>query len=110
MHPGQMDRNIEIMRRTDSPLDRFGEAPKEAVVVWTAYAGRRQTSGREFLAAGEVTPEKIAVFMTRWIDIQPPLTAGDLVRCDGQTWDILEVRELGRRAGLELKCKALGEP
>lgn len=99
MRPGTMDRIINIQRKTVTGTDPYGGE----IVTWgnlaTVFAEVRQQGGREFLAAQQMIASKRVVFYLRWI---PGLTVIDRVEHDGVIHDIEEVREIGRRDGVEL--------
>jgi SPP1 family predicted phage head-tail adaptor len=65
----------------------------------TVWARVIQQTGREFFALSAIQAETRVVFHLRFIE---GMTTEDRVDYDGQLHDIHEVRELGRRAGLEL--------
>ncbi|ALR22075.1 hypothetical protein ATN00_18950 [Sphingobium baderi] len=97
-----MDRRITLQRYTETR-----NAYNEVVMTWadlaTVYAEVRQQGGREFLAAAQETASKRVVFFIRWY---PGLTTADRIFYDGRLHNIVEVREIGRRDGVELHTVA----
>ena len=104
MRAGDMDRRITIQERIT------GESPSgEPIITWedvgTVWAQVQQQSGREFFAAQQVISERRVVFRLRWLD---GITVLHRVIYDDREHDIHEVRELGRREGIELHTTASG--
>jgi SPP1 family predicted phage head-tail adaptor len=99
-----MDRRVSIERDTTVPDDYGNEIPTwtEMANVWAAV---QQESGREFIQASAVTPERRVVFRIRWME---GITTAHRVTYDGRHHNIHEVRELGRREGIELHTIATG--
>lgn len=102
MRAGDIDRRITIERFTQtqapdgSPIETW--AP-----LGTVWAKVDQQGGREFFATAQEVSERKVVFRIRWIE---GLTVLDRVMCDGAEHDIVEVRRLGRKEGVELHCTA----
>lgn len=104
MRAGDMDRRITIQERHET------ESPSGApIITWedvaTVWAEVQQQGGREFFAAVQVVSERRVVFRLRWLD---GITVLHRVIYEDREHDIAEVRELGRRAGLELHTTASG--
>jgi SPP1 family predicted phage head-tail adaptor len=99
---GGLDRRVTLQRFTEEQ-DEYGEP----IMVWmdlaTVFAEVRQQGGREYLAAASTVAEKRVVFSIRWY---PDLTVLDRVSYDGVLHNIAEVREIGRRDGVELHTVA----
>lgn len=104
MRAGKLDRKVDIERLTQAP-DEYG-VPQE---TWTNVATLRaqlvQASTEEFIRAHGASSESVVIFRTRFLT---GVTVADRVIHDSQTFDIKEVKEIGRRRGLELRCLALG--
>ena len=102
MRAGGLYRRVTLRRKTVTYDEYGGE-----IVTWndlaTVFAEVRQQSGREFIAAAQVQAERLVVFFIRWF---PGLTVLDRVSYAGTLHDIAEVREIGRRDGVELHTVA----
>ncbi len=98
MRAGGLDRRVTIQRFTETQ-DPYGEP----ILTWsdlaTVFAEVRQQGGREYLAAATLIDETRVVFYIRWY---PGLTPLDRVIYGGRLHNIKEVREIGRRDGVEL--------
>lgn len=104
MRAGGMDRRITLERFTTIE-DELGGEIQEWTTLATVWAEARQQGGKEFLAADTTNAVRRVVFFLRWL---PGLTVLDRVSYDGRNHDIEEVREIGRRDGVELHTVAAG--
>lgn len=104
MRAGIMDRRITVQHYTTVDDGYGNEIPTWADLA-TVWASVQQESGREFIQASAITPERRVVFRIRWID---GITTTHRVIYEGRQHDIHQVREIGRREGLELHTTATG--
>lgn len=102
MKAGKLDRLI-LLQRSTSTNDDLGSVVQSWAPVATLRAQLIQSSTTEFLQGAGTQGEAVAVFRTRWLD---GVMVRDRVLHEGIAHDIKEVKELGRRAGLELRCVA----
>lgn len=101
MRAGNLDRRITI-QTVGTIVDDYGrEVPGGTVDLATVWASMQQQGGREFIAADAVQAERKVVFRLHYVS---GLDEAMTVLHDGMEYDIREVRELGRRQGLELHC------
>ncbi|MEA3541068.1 MAG: phage head closure protein [Pseudomonadota bacterium] len=101
MRAGALDRRVTIQRAT---LEDDGYGSVEVWADWlTVSAQIVQQGGREFLAAAQVQAVVRVLFRLRWIE---GVSVLDRVVYDNRLHNIQEVRELGRREGLELMTVA----
>jgi len=101
MRAGKLDNTIEIMRHTWIDDDYGGQVPGPTVVLATLRAQIIQASTEEFYRAWGASSETAIVFRTRWFD---DVTVADKVRHDGVEFNIKEIKPIGRRRGLEIRC------
>ncbi|MEO9340466.1 phage head closure protein [Mesorhizobium sp. SB112] len=104
MRAGKLDKTITIDRFT-STVDDYGTVIEDWTTVATVRAQIIQASTEEFMRSFGVSTETAVVFRIRNID---GLTTADRVIYGGRQHDIKEVKELGRREGLDLRCVAQG--
>jgi len=101
MQSGDMDARITLRQRAVA-RDAFGGEQ----VTWSEWARpwakRVELSGREYLAAKQVTPEVVRKYVILW---RPGVTESMTVEADGQVWDIQRLQEIGRRQWLEITVK-----
>lgn len=102
MKAGPLDRRATIQRKTVI-VDDYGGETETWTDLRTLSAQVVQQSGREFLAAAQTQAEQRVLFRTRWIG---GVNVLDRVIYDGRPHNITEVKELGRREGLELMTVA----
>lgn len=99
----KLDRTITLERRTEA-LDDFG-TPTEAWAPIATLAAQRLTNGsREFVRAYGQAEEGEAVFRVRFV---AGITTADRVTYEGEELELVEIVELGRRAGLDLRTRTL---
>ncbi|MEH2542815.1 head-tail adaptor protein [Bradyrhizobium sp. AZCC 1699] len=103
MRAGQLDRSIELQSRATG-LDLYGTV----IDVWTTFATVRaqvlqyDTSNRE---GARTTTDTMITFRIYFLD---SLTLENRVLCNGQAFKIQKIREIGRRAGLDLVVERVG--
>jgi SPP1 family predicted phage head-tail adaptor len=107
MRAGKLDRVITIERQGPAENDGYGNPlPGQ---TWTLIATMRaqiiQATTEEFMRAWGVSSEMAIVFRTRFVD---DVRLADRVTYDGRQHDIKEVKELGRRRGLEIRTARIG--
>jgi head-tail adaptor len=105
MQAGQMDRRVRFERAT---LTDDGVAMTE---VWAPHgapiwAAKAEISDGERWRAGEVAAHVTTRFRVRWSAFAAGITAKDRLVCEGRTFDITGVKEIGRREGLEFTAAA----
>jgi SPP1 family predicted phage head-tail adaptor len=102
MKAGALDRRVTLQRKT-IVQDDYGEEEEVWTDLATVSAQVVQQSGREFLAAEQIQAEMRVLFRIRWFE---GLTVLDRVSYGGRLHNIQEVKELGRREGVELMTVA----
>lgn len=105
MKAGALPERLTIERFAGTGRNDLGEA----VETWTALRQMRaqlaeQTDGESAEGAGDVAATNLT-FRMRYV---AGVTVADRIAYAGRAFDILEIRELGRRGGLEIRCTARG--
>jgi head-tail adaptor len=105
MNPGDLDRRIQFQR---SRLFDNGLAFAE---VWEdhgfpVWASKSDISDGEKFAAREVAASITSRFRIWWSSFSSELTPKDRLVCEGRTYDIVGIKEIGRREGLEITAAA----
>ncbi|WP_102960215.1 phage head closure protein [Mangrovicella endophytica] len=106
MRAGKLDRLITI--------DAYGPGVPDggggSIPSWTPIATLRAQiitlSTEEFLRSYGESSETAIVFRTRFVE---GIQTSSRVTYDGRRFNIKEVKELGRRQGLELRCEETGK-
>jgi SPP1 family predicted phage head-tail adaptor len=101
MDARRLDRRITIRERVGTPDGAGGET-----VTWTAratvYADRRDVSAREQMLSQQMVATGSVVFRIRY---RSDVVLTDSILCDGISYDIQSIAEIGRREGLEILAK-----
>lgn len=105
MRAGKLDKQILIKRETVT-LDAFGVPTGSLSTLHTLRAQIITASTDEAIRAYGESTEVLTVFRTRFRD---DILLSDLVEYDGREHNLIEIKELGRRKGLELRTIARGE-
>lgn len=103
MRAGRLDRRIVIQEKTADTSDPYGGVSYTWADVATVWAQLLEERTQEFLR-GEIgtTRESARAFRIRW---RPGVNVGQRVMYGGEPHDIESVAEIGRRRGLELRCR-----
>ena len=104
MRAGKLDKTIVIERRGET-VNEYGTVAEGWAPVATVRAQVIQQSTDEFLKGAGTTGQTAIVFRVRHRD---DLMLEDRVTYQGQVFDMKEIKELGRRDGLDLRCIAGG--
>lgn len=102
MRAGKLDRIITV-QRFESTVDDYGTPVETWTDVATVRAQKVQASTEEFIEGQGATDDTVIIFRTRWLD---GVTNADRVVHDGENFNVMETKEIGRRKGLELRCEA----
>jgi SPP1 family predicted phage head-tail adaptor len=100
MRAGQLTHWITIEKASDA-IDDFG-VPQPS---WTIHADVKaqvvRQSSEEFVKSYGLSAENRVIFRIRYL---PEVTTANRVVFGDLRFDIIEVKELGRRKDLELRC------
>ncbi len=102
MRAGKLDKTIRI-KSTTWVDDGFGGQIPTTTYRENLRAQVVEASTDEYIRAAGISTERIAIFRTRFID---GVTLIDKVEYDGLEYDLKQIKEIGRRRGLELRCEA----
>jgi SPP1 family predicted phage head-tail adaptor len=102
MRAGTLDRVVTIQRASEA-RDALGVVTTTWATLATLRAALVQASTAEFLQAAGLHGEAAVIFRTRFL---AGVTVRDRVLFEGVAHDIKEVKEIGRRHGLELRTVA----
>ena len=102
MRAGRLDRRVTIQTRTLT-RNSYGEQVETWADDDTVWGERFDLRGREFFAARQVSADVTTRFRLRY---RTGLTVLHRLVCDGVTYDIHQVSEIGRRQGLEILASA----
>ena len=110
MRAGSLDRRITFQKNT--PAQSSSGFPVESwadqFTVWAGLTWQRNRSAERFRDP-QIAGESAVVFRVRWSADTRAITSEWRVRYDGRTYDIIDLRELGRREGLEIEATVRSE-
>lgn len=101
MRAGTLDRTITI-QAFSSTVDDYGTPVETWADFATVRAALIQASTEEYLRGYGETDTLVVIFRIRWLD---GVTAQHRIVYEGRNLNIREVKEIGRRQGLELRCE-----
>lgn len=104
MRAGKLDTAIAI-ERGDWVSDEYGQTEWTFTPIATLRAQVIQQNTEEFMRGWGNAVESVTVFRTRWIE---DLQITDRIKFNNISMGIIEVKPLGRRRGLEIRCKVSG--
>ncbi|NTA48028.1 phage head closure protein [Agrobacterium tumefaciens] len=100
MRAGKLDRSITVQSFT-STVNDYGTPIETWTDVATVRAQIIQSSTEEFLTSG-ATDETVIIFRTRYFGAVAPKSR---IIFEGEEYNVREVKEIGRRKGLDLRCE-----
>ncbi|WP_439374942.1 phage head closure protein [Bradyrhizobium sp. DASA03120] len=104
MKAADLDRVIQIQRRA-AGLDLYGTPVETWALVATMRAQLLQHATDDKEGARGHTTDAVRIFRTRWLD---GVSLENRVTYDGQQYQITQIKELGRRRGLDLTVEKVG--
>lgn len=103
---GKFDRIITIERAT-TIVDEYGTPQRTWAEIFKVYAQMLQQSTSTAMLKGYgEDAQNLVAFRVRFID---GITLEDRVTYQGQSFDMKEIKEIGRREALELRVLAVTE-
>ena len=102
MRAGKLDRSITL-QRFFSATDDYGTPSATWSDLATLRAQVIQAATEEFMKAPGTTDETAIVFRTRYL---AGVTTADRIAYAGALFNVKEVKEIGRRKGLEIRAVA----
>lgn len=104
MRAGKLDRRITI-ERASLQTNAFNEEVEVWAPIATVWAQQRPNRGAERFTAQEIAGQAVMTFHIRYRDV----TVKDRIIYQGRTWNVTDVRELGRRVVTEIDAVARGD-
>ena len=101
MRAGKLDRKIILQRFTET-RDAYNEPVKTWATLATRAASYEPLSDGERFRASETAANASARFVIRYSAAVSDLNPKDRLEYESEAWEILHVKELGRREGLEI--------
>lgn len=107
MQAGNLDRRVQFLRASledDGFQSRPGPYLPHGGEVW---ASKRDVSDSERFAAGSITAGMMTRFQVRYSAFTAGIRETDRLICEGSTYGIVGIKEIGRRVGLEMTCQRI---
>lgn len=101
MRGGKLDRRVQFERFTTTD-NGFEEVKAWAAHGQPVWASKTPLSDRERWMADQKQAVTMARFVLRYSDFTADLTVKDRLICDGLTYGIEGIKEIGRRRGFEI--------
>jgi SPP1 family predicted phage head-tail adaptor len=102
MKIGSMDRKIVIERSSSDTVDAAGAPVVTWATLYRIWAKVVPMSGSEALRLERQMSNQISRFFIRYV---PDLDVSDRITYESKNWDILNIREIGRRESLEITAE-----
>lgn len=106
MRAGKMDRRVTLLKFEEIGRDPLNTPIEDWVETATVWAQQRPERGAERFSAAQIAGAKVMTFHVRYRD---DIGVKDRLSYEGQTFEITDVRELGRRVVSEVDCVAVQE-
>lgn len=103
---GKLDRRITLQRFTYTVAAGSGEQVKVWADIATRWASKKDVSDSERVASAEVSAEIGTRFVVRWDSLLRDLNPKDRLVFEGRTYEIVAVKEIDRRVGIEISAIA----
>jgi SPP1 family predicted phage head-tail adaptor len=105
MQAGSLDRRI-VLQRYSLTRDDLNNAVETWTTLATVWAEKLDISDRERVTAAQLGADITTRFRIRYSSAVAALNPKDRVLYGGRTYDVMGVKEIGRREGLELTTAA----
>lgn len=102
-----LDRRVQFQRASmidDGYQERPGPFQDLGTPIWAA---KNHISDGERFRADAAFRDMTVRFQVRWSPFTKEITAKDRLICEGATFGIGGIKEIGRRAGIEFTCHRL---
>jgi phage head-tail adaptor, putative, SPP1 family len=103
MRAGKLDREITIEKYVAGAPDQYGTVQPSWQCFATVRAQIVQQSTEEFMRSFGTSDEAAVIFRIRWME---GIGLADRVVYEGHAYNLKEIKEIGRRNGLELRAIA----
>lgn len=99
---GELDNYIELRHRVLTAGTAGEQIASWPAAYATTWAAKRDARGNKRFLASQVISVQLTEFTLRWRD---DVLATDRLYTEGETYEILQIAEIGRHVGLDLLCQ-----
>jgi SPP1 family predicted phage head-tail adaptor len=103
MKAGRMTEAVTVERETET-VDQYGTVTKTWATIATRKAEIIQAGTTELLKPFGEEEQSAIVFRVRYV---ADVTTKDRLTYRGQAFNIRDIKEIGRRRGLDLRCERI---
>ena len=103
MRKGSLDRTLTVTKRVEIGRDPIYNSPIYETQSFDVKARLVHQAEDEKFAASQLYEARLVTFTTHMF----VLDATASLECEGVNYDVIGIREIGRRRGLEIKAKAI---
>ena len=103
---GRYNRKITLQRFTSTTAAGSGEQVKVWSDIATRFASKRDVSDSERMASAEMSAQIGTRFVVRWEQLLSDINPKDRLLFDGRTFEIVAVKEIDQRVGIEISAIA----
>lgn len=108
MQAGRLDRRLTIQKKTVTQ-----NSAGEEIETWSTHATvsaiKLENRGAERFTSQQLLGEGVKTFQIRWSNRVKALTSEHRILFDNRIHEIKDIRELGRREGIEIDCTVRNE-
>src|SRR5688572_13035679 len=105
MRAGKLDRRVTIERAVMT-TDGYGQDVPSWATLTTVWASKEDIRDAERMAAQQVGSTITTRFQIRWSSLVADLTPADRIVYGERTYQVVAVKEIARREGLEVTATA----
>lgn len=108
MDAGKLDRRVRLEQYTTTQAPN-GEPTKAWTTLATVWAEKIEANGQERFSSQQFIGKVARSFRFRWSNATSQVTVKSRLVFDGVTHEIIAMREIGFRDGIEVDCVARSE-
>lgn len=105
MRAGALDRRVTLRHATITK-DEYNANVETWADLATVWASKADISDAERVRAQQTGARVTTRFQIRWNTTVSALTTRDQLVCEGRTYQVAAIKEMGRRSGLEITATA----
>lgn len=109
MRAGKLDRRISIQEKVVTQDTGTGEEIVSWNEIASVWAQKVENVGQERFSSDQFVGKTARTFRFRWSNATKAVTVTHRIVFDGVEHDIQNMREIGRREGIEVDCTARSE-
>jgi len=109
MRAGRLDRRVTFLAHGEGARDAYGHPAPTSTALVPVWASVEYVRDSERVALGQLESEITIRVRTRWSAALAALDTRCSLTFEARDYDIVAIKEVGRREGLEFSAKAAAE-